>query len=412
MLTRQDCARLDDQDDLAKFRKEFHLPEGIIYLDGNSLGAMPKQSADVISRTVNEEWANGLIRSWGDAGWFTLPERLGDRLGTLIGAAPGQTVVCDCTSINIYKALRAAMDLRPDRTVIVSEKSSFPTDLYVSEGAMSAKPGMTRRLLGEDSDNLEELIDENVAAVLLSNVDYRTGKLLDMAKITKLAHDAGALVIWDLCHSAGVLPMQLDAIEADFAVGCTYKYLNGGPGSPAYIYVAKKHHDAAQQPLSGWWGHAEPFAFDPNYKPVTGIKRFLVGTQSILALRGVDASLDFFDRMDIQKIRQKSQSLCDTMIALVEQHPSLKDLKMVSPRDANERGSQVSFFLEDGYPVVRAMIEKGVIGDYREPGIMRFGLAPYYLRFVDIFDAVEVMAACVEQKVWEDPKYQHREAVT
>lgn len=411
MLTREDCAGLDAQDELAGCRDDFHLPDGVIYLDGNSLGPMPKRTREVLTRTIDEEWGEGLIRSWGAAGWFTLPERLGDRLGRLIGAAPGQVVVCDTTSINIYKALRAAMELRPDRTVIVSEQSSFPTDLYISEGAMSARPGMTRRLLGADGDTLEELIDERVAVVLLSHVDYRTGQLWDMRKITRIAHDAGALIIWDLCHSAGVVPVELDGIGADFAVGCTYKYLNGGPGAPAFLYAAERHHGASQ-PLSGWWGHADPFAFRPDYRPAQGIKRFLVGTQGVLGLRGVDAALDFFDRVDIAAIRRKSQALGDVFIRLVEQNPNLGKLEAVSPRDADQRGSQVSLYFENGYPVIRAMIEHGVIGDFREPGIMRFGLAPYYLRYVDLFDAVEVMADCVTRKVWTDPKYLEREAVT
>ena len=248
--------------------------------------------------------------------------------------------------------------------------------------------------------------------MLLSNVDYRTGRLTDMARVTRLAHESGALVIWDLCHSAGVMPIELDAIEADFAVGCSYTYINGGPGAPAYIYVAERHHDSARQPLSGWWGHAEPFAFESSYRPVGGIRRFLCGTQSILGLKGVEAAMDLFDGVDITAIRRKSQLLCDVFIRLVEQHQDCGNLRLVSPRDADERGSQVSFDFENGYPVVRAMIEQGVIGDFREPGIMRFGLAPYYLRFTDLFDAIEVMADCLRREVWTDPKYTAREAVT
>lgn len=412
MLTREDCVELDQQDDLSDLRSKFHLPEGIIYLDGNSLGAMPKGAVQKLSHTIEEEWANGLIKSWTDADWFTLPGRLGDRLGRLIGAGPGQTLVCDGTSINIYKALRAAMALRPDRSVIVSEKDSFPTDLYISEGAMSARGGMTRRLLGQDSDALEDLIDDQVAVVLLSNVDYRTGRMVDMAKVTKMAHDAGAMVIWDLCHTAGIVPMDLDAIAADFAVGCTYKYLSGGPGAPAFIYVAKRHQDKAVQPLSGWWGHADPFAFDHEYSPASGIGRFLVGTQGILGLRGVEAALDLFDQIDLAKVREKSKAMGDLFIKLVEQNPDLAALDLVSPRDAEQRGSHVSLYFRDGYPVVRAMIEQGVIGDFREPGIMRFGFAPFYLRFVDLFDSVEVMADCMRRKVWTDSKYLVREAVT
>ena len=412
MLTRQDCAALDVADDLAGLREAFFLPEGVIYLDGNSLGPLPKAAVATLSDTITREWGEGLIRSWGDADWFTLPERLGDRLGRIIGAAPGQVVVCDCTSINIYKALRAAMDLRPGRHVIVSETSSFPTDLYMIEGAIQAGHQYQTRLVGRDGNDVAALLDDQVAAVVLSNVDYRTGRLIDMEQVTRQAHAAGALVIWDLCHSAGVIPVDLDAIGADFAVGCTYKYLNAGPGAPAFIYVNSRHHDMARQPLSGWWGHAAPFAFEQGYRPTGGVRRFLSGTQSILALKGVEAALDVFDGLDIAAIRRKSQKLCDTFIALVAAHPDCTALRMVSPPDAADRGSQVSFDFDEGFAVVQAMIAKGVIGDFREPGIMRFGFAPYYLRFVDVFDAVEIMAEAMRAKVWTNPEFQVRGTVT
>ena len=412
MLTREDCIALDAQDEMAHVREAFQLPEDIIYLDGNSLGALPKRSVAALSATVEQEWGEGLIRSWGTADWFSLPERLGDKLGTLMGAAPGQTVVSDSTSINIYKALRSAMALRPDRKVIVSELGSFPTDLYVLEGAMSVDESYSARLWGRDGDQLEDLINEDVAVVLLSHVDYRSGKLLDMEAITKLAHDAGALIIWDLCHTAGVVPMELDANNVDFAVGCTYKYLNGGPGSQAYIYVAQRHHAEARQPLSGWWSHAAPFAFESTFRPTEGARRFLVGTQSVLGLKGIEASLSLFEEMDIHAIRRKSQKLCDLFIELVEQHSDCQTLRLESPRDADQRGSHVSFLFDNGFPVVRAMIEQGVIGDFREPGIMRFGFAPYYLRFVDVYDAVEILADCMRRKVWENEAYNVRGAVT
>lgn len=412
MMTRDECARLDAADPLAPLRDQFSLPQGVIYLDGNSLGALPKGAVDVLSRAVTQEWGEGLIRSWGEADWFSLPERLGARLGRLIGAAPGQVVVCDGTSLNIFKALHAAMGLRPDRKVILSELGSFPTDLYMIEGATSIAPGYTTRLLGRDGDNIADLLDDQVAVVLLSNVDYRSGRLMDMEAITRAAHDAGALVIWDLCHSAGVVPMDLDGMGADFAVGCTYKYLNAGPGAPAYIYVAERHQDAARQPLSGWWGHAAPFAFESGFRPIQGIRRFLVGTQSILGLKGVEAAMDLFDGIDMQAVRAKSQRMGDLFIELVEQHPDCAALRLLSPRDASERGSQIAFDFAEGYPVIRAMIEQGVIGDFREPGLMRFGLAPYYLRFTDLYDAVEVMADCMRREVWTDPEYRQREAVT
>ncbi len=412
MLTRQDCTELDANDALADLRGKFRLPEGVIYLDGNSLGAMPGDVPDKLMHTIEREWGKDLIRSWGTADWFAMPEKLGDRIGRLIGAAAGQIVVCDTTSINIYKALRAAMRMRSERSVIVSELGSFPTDLYMIEGAIGGDGAYSSRLLGRDGEKIEDLLDEDVAVVLLSNVDYRTGRLHDMEAITRSAHDCGALIIWDLCHSAGVVPMKLDDLGVDFAVGCTYKYLNGGPGSPAYIYVSRRHHDSANQPLSGWWGHAAPFAFEPSYKPTEGVRRFLCGTQPILSMKGVEAAMDLFDGMDMTLIRQKSQKLGDTFIRLVEQHPSCRALELASPRDAEKRGSQVSFDFVNGYPVIRAMIEKGVIGDYREPGIMRFGLAPYYLRYVDLYDAVQIMAKCIEAEVWNIPAYVERETVT
>ncbi|SEO98126.1 Kynureninase [Salinihabitans flavidus] len=409
-ITRQHCKDLDAQDPLAAMRDAFHLPEGVIYLDGNSLGAQPKGARAAFDRTIDVEWREDLITSWGKAEWFTLPERLGDRLGRLFGAAPGQVVVCDTTSLNIYKALRAAMGLRPERRVIVSEKASFPTDLYMIEGATMGSDYETR--LVEPEGDIADLIDADVAAVLLSNVDYRTGRLLDMERITRLAHEAGALVIWDLCHSAGVLPMEMDAMGADFAVGCTYKYLNGGPGSPAFIYVAERHQAEARQPLSGWWGHAAPFAFEAEFRPVEGIRRFLCGTQPILSMKGVEAALDVFEGIDMQTVRAKSVALCDLFIRLVARHPGCADLRLITPEAAEERGSQVSFAFDEGYAVVRAMIERGVIGDFRAPNVMRFGLAPYYLRYEDMFDAVEIMAECIAARPWEDSRFAQMAAVT
>ena len=411
MLTREDCESLDAQDRLAGMRRLFTLPDGVIYLDGNSLGALPAGTPEVLARTVRQEWGQGLIRSWPE-GWYSMPEQLGDRIGRLIGAAPGQTVVCDGTSVNIYKALRAAMAMRSGRNVIVSDASSFPTDLYIVEGAINSAAGYEARLLGRDSDDIADLLDDRAAAVLLSNVDYRTGRLLDMEGITGAAHKSGALVIWDLCHSAGVVPLRLDAVNADFAVGCTYKYLNGGPGSPAFIYVARRHHNSAVQPLSGWWGHASPFAFEQSYRPVEGIRRFLVGTQSVLGLKGVEAALEVFENVSIDDVRKKSQLLGDTFIQLIDQRPECAELTLASPRSADVRGSQVSYRFAKGYPVIRAMIEQGVIGDFREPGIMRFGLAPYYLRFADLFDAVALLADCMRRKVWTIDRFNQVGTVT
>ena len=308
---------MDAADPLRALRGRFVLPEGVIYLDGNSLGAASSNIFDDIARTAREEWGQGLIRSWNKAGWFDMPVALGDRIGRLIGAAAGQTVVADTTSINIYKALHAAMGLRPDRHVIVAEGGSFPTDLYMAEGVVSTRPGAMLKLEGVDAPAIEDLIDGSVAVVLVNHVNYKSGELRDMAALTRRAHDAGALVVWDLCHTAGALPVELDASDADFAVGCTYKYLNGGPGSPAFIYVARRHQAGARQPLSGWWGHARPFAFEQGYDGDAGIRRFQCGTQGILSMSALKGALAIWDEVDMQALRNKSIVLTDLFIQLV-----------------------------------------------------------------------------------------------
>src|ERR1700729_3216940 len=354
-ITRAACVERDCTDPLRSLRDRFVIPEGIIYLDGNSLGPMPRAAAGILSRTIEQEWGQDLIRSWNSAGWFDMPVRLGDRVGALIGAAPGQTVVCDTTSINLYKAIHAAIGLRPDRDVVIAEDASFPTDLYIVEGAMKfAGRPMKRRLIGADGPSVEALLDRNVAAVVLSHVNYRTGELLDMAAITRQIHDAGALVVWDLCHSLGVVEIAFDRDAVDFAVGCTYKYLNGGPGSPAFISVAKPHQAAARQPLSGWWGHAAPFAFDRDFRPDAGIKRFLCGTQPIISLRGVDVALDAMAGVEVAELRHRSLALTELFMARVA--ALLPALEIVTPRQPSLRGSQVGIAFDKGYAVIQAMI--------------------------------------------------------
>ena len=408
--SRDDCVARDALDPLRGFRDRFVLPEGLIYLDGNSLGPMPCAAADVLNRTVEREWGHDLIGSWNTAGWFDMPVRLGDRVGALLGAAPGQTVITDTTSINLYKAIHAAIGLRPDRNVIIAEDDSFPTDLYIIEGAMkSAGRPMQRRLVGADGP-LEALLDRNVAVAVLSHVNYRTGALLDLPAITKQLHDAGALVIWDLCHSTGVVEIGFDRHALDFAIGCTYKYLNGGQGSPAFIAVAKTHQAAAQHPLSGWWGHAAPFAFDRDFKPDQGIRRFLCGTPPIISLRGVDVALDAMEGVEVAALRQKSLALTELFMARVT--ALLPGLDIVTPRQPSLRGSQVGISFDKGYSVVQAMIERGVIGDFRAPDLMRFGFAPLYVRFGDVWDAAEILAECVNAEVWRDPRYGRRLSVT
>jgi kynureninase len=411
MTSREACVARDSIDPLRSFRDRFVLPDGIIYLDGNSLGPMPRAAAGILNRTIEQEWGQDLIKSWNSAGWFDMPVRLGDRIGTLLGASPGQTVVCDTTSINLYKAIHAAIGLRPDRDVVIAEGESFPTDLYIVEGAMkSAGRPMKRRLIGVDGPSIEALLDQRVAVAVLSHVNYRTGALLDMAAITKQLHGVGALVVWDLCHSIGVVEIGFDLHAIDFAVGCTYKYLNGGPGSPAFISVAKTHQAAAKHPLSGWWGHAAPFAFDRDFRPDESIKRFLCGTQPIISLRGVDVALDAMEGAEVAALRQKSLALTELFMARIT--ALLPGLDIVTSRQPSLRGSQVGISFDKGYAVVQAMIERGVVGDFRAPALMRFGFAPLYVRFQDVWDAADILAGCMSAEVWRDPRFDRQLDVT
>lgn len=403
---------MDAADGLRAMRERFILPEGLVYLDGNSLGVASKAAFTELQAAATEEWGQDLIRSWNTAGWFDMPLTLGDRVGRLVGAAAGQTVVCDTTSINIYKALHAAMALRPDRKVIVAEAGSFPTDIYMAEGVVSTRPGASLRLEGVDAPEIEDLIDGAVAVVLVNHVNYKSGELRDMAALTQKAHEHGALVIWDLCHTAGALPVDLDGAKADFAVGCTYKYLNGGPGAPAFVYAAARHHGAISQPLSGWWGHARPFAFEKHYAAGEGIRRFLCGTQPILSLRALKGALDIWDEVDMAALREKSLGLTDLFIALVEERCAAYGLELESPREREKRGSQVSFRHPHAYEIMQALIARDVIGDFRAPSTMRFGFTPLYLRYADVWRAVEILEEILRTGAWQDARFAVRSAVT
>jgi len=405
--TRADCQALDAADPLAPLRAEFTLPEGVLYLDGNSLGALPRRTPERIRRMVEQEWGEGLIRSWNDAGWYTLPRRLGDRLAPLLGAAPGQVVVCDSTSVNLFKVLSAALRLRPGRSTVLAERPAFPTDLYITEGVTGLFDGVRTELLPSATE-LDAHLGEDVAVVVLSHVDYRTGELLDMAAVTERVHRAGALMIWDVCHTAGALPIEFDACQADFAVGCGYKYLNGGPGAPAFLYAAERHHAAARQPLSGWFGHARPFAFEPGYQPTEGIGRFLTGTPPLLGMAALDASLDVWEQVDLSTLRTKSLALTGLFMDLVEP----LGLEVVTPRQTSVRGSQVALRHPDGYAVVQALIERGVIGDFRAPDLMRFGFTPLYLSYTDVWDAARHLAEVLDTGEWKDERFALRGAVT
>ncbi len=411
VLSRAECQDLDAKDPLGEFRDEFSLPPGVVYLLGNSLGALPRRTPERVAHTVETEWGVHLGASWNTAGWWDMPQSTGDRIAPLIGARPGDVLAGDSTSVNIFKVVTAALPLRPGRRVIVSDLDNFPTDRYVVEGAARALGAYEIRDIGETGRALEDALGEDVALVLLSHVDYRTGAARDMAAVTRLVRAAGALMVWDLCHSAGALPVRVG--EADFAVGCTYKYLNGGPGAPAYLYVAPRHQDAVHNVLSGWHGHAAPFDFEPHYRPAPGVRRFATGSPPILSYAALNASLDIWERVDLDEVRAKSVALTSLFIDLLDDlvDPGL-GLTLATPRDPERRGSQVSYLHPQGYPVVRALADRGVVGDYREPDFVRFGFAPLYLRHVDVHDAATALAEVLREELWRDERYARRLTVT
>jgi kynureninase len=404
--TREHCVALDQCDPLAPLRERFDLPDGVIYLDGNSLGARPRAALARAHEVVEREWGRDLIGSWNSAGWFDMPKRLGDRLAPLIGAAAGEVAVTDTTSLNLFKALAAALRMQAvrassSRRVIVTERSNFPTDIYMAQGLTSwLERGYSVRLV-DSSDELPGAIDADCAVVMLTHVNYRTGYQHDMAAIGEHAHANGALVVWDLAHSAGAVPVDLHAAGADFAVGCTYKYLNGGPGAPAFIWVPQRHQARFAHPLTGWWSHAAPFAMSPGFEAADGIGRALCGTQPVLSLAMVECGLEVFEQTDMAAVRAKSLALTDLFIELVESRCAGHPLGLVTPREHARRGSQVSFTHPHGYAVMQALIARDVIGDYREPEIMRFGFTPLYTRFADVWDAVGILKDILDRRDYD-----------
>jgi kynureninase len=410
-LDRAQCLALDADDPLAAKRGEFLLPEGVIYLDGNSLGALPRATPARIAEVVTAQWGGDLIRSWNKHGWIELPRRVGDKIARLIGAGPGEVVVADSTSINLFKVLAAALRLNPQRRVILSERENFPTDLYIAQG-LGGLLDQGHRLRLVEGDEVLAAIDDDTAVVMLTQVNYRTGAMHDLAQVTRAARDKGALMLWDLAHSAGAVPVDLRAADADFAVGCGYKYLNGGPGAPAFVWVAPRHQERFVQPLSGWLGHDAPFAFETEYRPAAGIGRYVCGTPPVLSLAALDAGIDLLLSADIAALREKSVALTELFIRAVEQECAGLGLALVSPRDPARRGSQVSFTHAQGYPVMQALIARGVIGDFRAPDILRFGFAPLYLRFVDVWDAAAALRDILATRAWNRPEFHRREKVT
>ncbi len=411
-LDRDAALEMDREDRLAGFRDRFRLRDGLIYLDGNSLGPMQDGVQERVRCCLEDEWGRDLIASWNKADWYTLPRRLGAKIAPLIGAGPDDVVVTDSTSVNLFKVLAAALSLRPDRKVIVSERSNFPTDLYMIEGlARFAGRDHELRLVDAPQD-IEEAITGDVAAVVLTEVNYRTGWMHDMKAITRRVHDAGGLVIWDLAHSAGALPVDLAGADADFAIGCGYKYLNGGPGAPAFLYVAPRFQDSVTQPLSGWFGHADPFAMASSYDAAPGIHRFLTGTPPVISMVALEAALELWDDVSLTALREKSVGLCEFFIARVEERCGAFGLQLVSPRQAGQRGSQVCFSHENAFAIMQALIARDVVGDFRAPDILRFGFAPLYVRYVDLFDAVEHLADILRTAEWDQARFMARGAVT
>lgn len=415
---RQACLALDACDPLRALRDLFTLPEGDLYLDGNSLGAMPAATAARVQDVVSREWGRDLVRSWNTAGWINLPQRVANKIARLVGAADGELMVADSTSANLYKVLAEALvisrEQAPQRTHIVSERSNFPTDLYIAEG-LAAQWGFTLVLV--EPDEIAAHLNDDLAVLMLTHVNYRTGRMHDMAALTRAVHAAGGLVLWDLAHSAGAVPIDLNGANADFAVGCGYKYLNGSPGAPAFVWSHARHAGRVRQPLSGWMGHAEPFAFTPDYRPAADAARYLCGTPPILSLSALECGVDTLLAAEplggMAALRTKSLALTDAFIALVQARCAGHDLVLITPEDHAVRGSQVAYTRSEGaYAIMQALIARGVIGDFRAPDILRFGFTPLYTRFVDVWDAVEHLRQVLETGEWREARFNQRAAVT
>lgn len=420
----QDCQVLDQQDPLRQLRDQFDLPDGVIYLDGNSLGVLPRATPERVAQAVTQEWGQDLIKSWNSAGWFTLPQRVGDKIARVIGAGAGEVVAADSTSINLYKVLSAALHIAdadaPQKKKIVSERSNFPTDLYIAE-ALCKERGYTLQLV--EPEDIGAALQGDVAVLMLTHVNYRTGAMHDMAALTAQAHAQGTLTVWDLAHSAGAVPVDLRGAQADFAVGCGYKYLNGGPGAPAFVWVNPRHTDRFWQPLAGWWGHAAPFEFTPDYRPAPGITRYQCGTQPILSLTALDCGLDTMLAAEtlggMAALRRKSLALTGLFMQLVRTRLHGHGFGIATPEPEALRGSQVSLTRGEGaYAIVQALIARGVIGDFRagdggkHPDILRFGFTPLYIGYADVWHAVEHLRQVMDSGEWRDTRFAHKNAVT
>jgi len=409
--SKEEALALDASDPIARARDRFALPDGVVYLDGNSLGPPPRSTFERIDVVLRKEWGSDLVRSWTSHGWIELSERVARAIAGLIGADPSEVVVADSTSVNIFKLLGAALRLRPGRTVIVSERENFGTDLYIAQG-LGELLGDDASLRLVDRSEITAALDDDVAVLMLTQVDFRTGELHDMEARTRAAHDAGALVLWDLAHSAGAVPVDLEACAADLAVGCGYKYLNGGPGAPAFAYVSRRHHDRLHTPLWGWMGHDAPFSFDTDYRPAPGVGRLVVGTPPILSLAALECGVASIAGIGVHALRSKSLALTELFIGLVERQCAGHGFALASPRENDRRGSHVSFRHPEGYAIMQALVADGVIGDFRAPDLLRFGFAPAYVRFVDVWNAVATLREIMEGGKWDRAEYGDRAKVT
>jgi len=411
-MTRDEALALDAADPLARFRAAFELPEGLIYLDGNSLGPPPVALHERMTQVTREEWGHGLVRSWNSAHWIEAPARVGGKIAKLIGAKPSEVTVADSTTVSLFKLAAGALSLRPGRKTILSEAGNFPTDLYALQGLAALLGPERARLRAMAPEALIDAIDEDTAAVVLTQVHYKTSRRWDLKALTDAAHAKGALMIWDLCHSAGAIAVDLNGVGADLAVGCGYKYLNGGPGAPAFLFVAERHQAAIASPLTGWMGHAEPFAFEDGYRPARDIRGMITGTPPILGLAALEAGVDLQLQADPAFVEAKGLALCDLFIAEAEARAADPDLKLTGPREGGRRGLHVSLAHPAGYPLVQAMIARGIIGDFRAPDIARFGFSPLFLSYADAWDAAHALADILATREWDQPQFHARSAVT
>ena len=412
-LTREDFTSLDKIDPLAKIRDEFSLPQNLIYFDGNSLGPLPKCTIHTLETMIQKEWGNGLISSWNKENWINMPRELGNKIAPLVGAKLGEVIVVDSTSVNLFKVLTSALLLNKNRRVIVSEAENFPSDLYILEGVNKMFGESYERHLIEEGDyEIDKYIDTSTAVVMLSHVNYKTGRISDIKRITSIAHEKGALVIWDLSHSVGVMPLYLHDCGVDFAVGCTYKHLNGGPGAPGFLYVHKSLIEKVSQPLTGWMGHIQPFEFVVNYQPANDICKYICGTPPIIAYKAIESGLTVFEQVSMNVVREKSIKLSEMFIQLMQQECIKFGFELFSPRNAEQRGSQVSFTHGNGFSIMQTLISHSVVGDFRQPNILRFGFSPLYMRFEDVWHAVICLREIMQTKEWQSEQFNKRGYVT